>query len=275
MDDVTAVVIARSGRNGAVLATIALLVVACATPEPPKPPAAPPPPVVAAPEPPKPVAPPVPELSPAQAKAQGQKLANESVAQLQNGDEASAKHGLEQALALDPANDLAKKMMGQIKADPQKELGATFFRYTVQPDDSLSKIAQQYMGDRYRFYILAKYNDIQNPSRIAAGQVIKIPGKAPTAAVAPPVPPPPEPTPPPESKTLSDADAASQRDSVRQAQARRCEREAKQAFAHQNLAEAIDKWNCVLALEPDNEPARLERQKVLKLQEQLKKFDTK
>ncbi len=54
-----------------------------------------------------------------------------------------------------------------------------FFRYTVQRDDSLSKIAQQYLGDRFRFHILAKYNDISNPSKLAAGQVIKIPGRAP------------------------------------------------------------------------------------------------
>ena len=67
--------------------------------------------------------------------------------------------------------------MDQIKADAQKELGAVFFRYTVQRDDSLSKLAQQYLGDRFRFYILAKYNDIQNPSRLSAGQVIKLPGK--------------------------------------------------------------------------------------------------
>src|SRR5262249_22265555 len=76
-------------------------------------------------------------------------------------------------------------------ADAQKELGAQFFRYTVQRDDSLSKLAQQYLGDRFRFYILAKYNDIANPSRLAAGEVIKIPGRAqpapaPTAAPAQP-----------------------------------------------------------------------------------------
>ena len=120
-----------------------------------------------------------PELTPAQAKAQAQKLALEAVDQLQNGDEAAARQTLEKALALDPTNDLARKLQDQIKADAQKELGPVFFRYTVQRDDSLSKLAQQYMGDRFRFYILAKYNDIANPSRLAAGQVIKIPGRAP------------------------------------------------------------------------------------------------
>ena len=120
-----------------------------------------------------------PELSPAQAKAQAQKLALEAVDQLQNGDEIAARQTLAKALSLDPANDIAKKMNDQIAADAQKELGATFFRYTVARDDSLSKLAQQYLGDRFRFYILAKYNDISNPSRLAAGQVIKIPGRAP------------------------------------------------------------------------------------------------
>ena len=83
--------------------------------------------------------------------------------------------------------------MEQIKADAQKELGPVFFRYTVQRDDSLSKIAQQFMGDRFKFYILAKYNDISNPSRLAAGTVVKVPGKAPPpvrrrVAVAAPTP---------------------------------------------------------------------------------------
>ncbi len=138
----------------------------------------------AAPAPPVPAAPAAPELSPAQAKAQAQKLALEAVDHLQNGDEAGARQVLATALGLDPANDIARKMQEQINADAQKELGTAFFRYTVQRDDSLSKLAQQYLGDRLRFYILAKYNDMANPSRLAAGQVIKIPGKAPAAPPA-------------------------------------------------------------------------------------------
>ena len=122
------------------------------------------------------------EISPALAKPQAQKLTIEAVDQLQSGDEASARVTLEQALTLDPGNELARKLNDQIKADAQRELGSTFFRYTVQRDDSLSKLAQQYLGDRFRFYILAKYNEMPNPSRLAAGQVIKIPGRAPVAA---------------------------------------------------------------------------------------------
>src|SRR5581483_9960362 len=82
----------------------------------------------------------------------------------------------------DPANELGRKLRDQISADAEKELGTTFFRYTVQPGDSLSRLAQQYLGDRFRFWILAKYNEIPNPSKLAAGQVIKIPGRAPAPA---------------------------------------------------------------------------------------------
>ncbi|MEP7208114.1 MAG: LysM domain-containing protein [Casimicrobiaceae bacterium] len=123
-------------------------------------------------------------MSPAQAKAQAQKHVIDAVEQLQNGDEPAARQSVEHALALDPASDLARNLRDQIEADAQKELGSVFFRYTVQRDDSLSKLAQQYLGDRYKFYILAKYNDIANPGRLAAGQVIKIPGKAPIAPPA-------------------------------------------------------------------------------------------
>lgn len=178
------------------MAVAALLLAACATEPPaPKPAPAPAPAPAPPPEPVKPPPPPEPQLTPAQAKAQAQKLTIEAITQLQNGDEAGAQKTLEQALALDSGNDLAKKLMDQIKADPQKELGTVFFRYTVQRDDSMSKIAQQYLGDRYKFYILAKYNDIQIPGKLAAGQVIKIPGRQPPpSAPKPPAPAAPEPT---------------------------------------------------------------------------------
>ena len=169
------------GSCAVTVVAIATLVAGCATP-PPSPatsPAAAPAEAVA-----PPAAPAAPELSPAQAKAQAQKLALEAVDKLQNGDEPTARQLLSQAQALDATNDIARKMSDQIGADAQKELGAQFFRYTVQRDDSLSKLAQQYLGDRFRFYILAKYNDMANPSRLAAGQVIKIPGRAPATPPA-------------------------------------------------------------------------------------------
>ena len=169
-------------RISSLVIVAAVLAAACAEQPKKETPAAPPPAAAIPAAPPRPSEP---ELTPAQAKAQSQKLALEAVDQLQNGDEISARQTLAKALSLDPGNDIAKRMNDQIGADAQKELGPTFFRYTVARDDSLSKLAQQFLGDRYRFYILAKYNDITNPSRLAAGQVLKIPGRAPPPSAMP------------------------------------------------------------------------------------------
>jgi tetratricopeptide (TPR) repeat protein len=246
-------------------------------------------------------------LTPAQAKAQAQRLALDAVDQLQNGDEVSARQTLDKALALDPTNDLAKKLQDQIKADAQKELGPVFFRYTVQKDDSLSKLAQQYMGDRFRFYILAKYNDMASPNKLAAGQVIKIPGRQP--ATPPPIVAPPAPTSDvaapaaPEAKPRDDvadllqkgkdleakgdlegayaayieaakktpvnAEAVRRRDATRTALLRKLDREGTQAFQRQNLDLAITKWDRVLEIDPNNQKAKLERERCLELKRKM------
>ena len=292
------------GSCTAAIVAIAALVAGCATQ-----PAAPPPAPAAAPAETAPApAPAAPELSPAQAKAQGQKLALEAVDRLQNGDEAAARQLLSQAQGLDPSNEIARKMSDQISADAQKELGAVFFRYTVQRDDSLSKLAQAYLGDRFRFYILAKYNDMANPSRLAAGQVIKIPGREKPAppAVATPEPPPvappvaAEPAPPPASTPVAallakgrqleasgdlqgaygafseaaalspgNRDAILQRNAAKAALIRSYDREATQAFQRQNLDLAIAKWDRLLELDPSNQKAKLERERAMELKKRM------
>jgi tetratricopeptide (TPR) repeat protein len=294
-----------------------LLVAGCAsTPDsgPPKPaPAAPvaPAPEAAPPTSPPPAAEPAPaDVPPAIARPQAQKLALEAVDQLQNGDEAQARATLERALALDPNNDLARKLSDQIRADAQKELGPVFFRYTVQKDDTLSKLAQQFLGDRFRFYILAKYNDIANPSRLAAGQVIRIPGRAPPPGTVPPIAAPETapaaaaPAAPPEKprdeaaealakasqleksgnlegayaayvdvaqRYPGNAEAAKRRDASKTNLVRALDREASQAFQRQNLDLAIAKWDRVLEIDPNNKKARLERERALDLKRKVEK----
>ncbi len=296
-------------RSTAVALAAAAMVVGCATPPPAADSGTPAgtvaKPAATAPAPPPP--PPVPELTPAQAKAQAQRLALDAVDQLQNGDEATARQTLDKAIAVDPTNDLAKKLLDQIKADAQKELGPVFFRYTVQKDDSLSKLAQQYMGDRFRFYILAKYNDMASPNKLAVGQVIKIPGRQP--ATPPPVATPPAPTSDvaapaaPEAKPRDDvadllqkgkdleakgdlegayaayieaarktpvnAEAVRRRDATRTALLRKLDREGTQAFQRQNLDLAITKWDRVLEIDPNNQKAKLERERCVELKKKM------
>ncbi|MFO1310806.1 MAG: LysM domain-containing protein [Burkholderiales bacterium] len=245
-----------AARVAASLMVAAILVAGCATPEPPKPAPAPPPPAPVAPppEPVKPPPPPEPQLTPAQAKAQAQKLTVEAISQLQNGDEPGAQKSLEEAIKLDPSGDLARKLMDQIKADPQKELGTVFFRYTVQRDDSLSKIAQQYLGDRYKFYILARYNDIANPSKLAAGQVIKVPGRAP----APGTPKPPAPSSAPEPPADDAAAKATETATPRSAANQLMQQGADLAKAG-NLEGAYDAYREAALRDPGNRDAALQR----------------
>ena len=234
------------------------------------------------------------------------RLALQAVDQLQGGDDIGARATLEQAQKLDPNNELAKNLMNQINADAQRELGSTFFRYTVQPGESLSRLAQQYMGDRFRFWILAKYNDISNPSRLAAGQVIRIPGRQPATPppVVAPVEPPPvraaEPEPAKTDAALADAmkrgadqerannfegayatyvdvvarypsnaDALKKREATKTSLIRTLDREASQAFQRQNLDLAIAKWDRILELDPNNRKARLERERALDLKKRM------
>jgi LysM repeat protein len=288
---------------------VALLVAACAgaptAPSGTPPPASPAPPAADSAAPAAAAVPapaPTPELSPAAAKAQAQKLALEAVDQLQNGDEPAARATLEHATQLDPGNDLARKLSDQIRADAQRELGPVYFRYTVQKDDTLSKLAQQFLGDRFRFYILAKYNDIANPSRLAAGQVIRVPGRAPPPAPAatPPVDPAPTPPEPKPRDDIADAlkkvaelehtgnleaayfaytdlaqrypasaEAAKRRDASRATFLRQLDREATTAFQRQNLDLAIAKWDRMLEIDPGNRKARLERERALDLKRRL------
>jgi tetratricopeptide (TPR) repeat protein len=277
-----------------------------------------------------PAAPETPPLRTEQRVQTAQKLSTDALELLQNGEESSARSFLEHALRLDPGNEVARKLLDQIRADARAELGATNFAYTVQPGDSLAKIAQAFLGDRYRFYILAKYNGIGNPSRVAVGQVIKIPGQAPPKLIAtepaahsakPPVAPAPpaaarvatdpapvaaaEPTSPRRREAerlyaeglgfqksgntaraydaFKDAVgrdptfelAAQQRDAARRELIARYQRDATAAFHRQDLDGSIRNWDLLLALDPDDQNARLKRAQAVDLKQRLNKFNTK
>ena len=166
----------RTLRTSLTGAAALLLCAACETP--PKPAPAPPPPApaparVETPPPP----PPAPRVPTPEEKRRAEQLASESVNILQAGDMAAGRSVLDQALALDPNNELARLMLKQITVDPVAELGSANFSYTIQPGDSLARLAQRYLNDRHLFLILARYNNIANANSIAAGQSIKIPGK--------------------------------------------------------------------------------------------------
>ncbi len=291
----------------AFLITAAGLMAGCATPPPPAPP--PPETQVADPLPP----PPPPEVptgpaTPA-AQQQAQKIALSAMDLLEAGNEEQARSELQRALASDSNNKLAHNLLRQLSVDPVVALGKESFQYVVKPGETLSRIAQRFMGDLYSFYLLARYNDIKVPRQLAGGQVIRIPGKAPpvTRVVTPeppapapaptpvqapaPVPPPPAPEPvalvafrsAEAAERAGDLDrayteyrragdhpgAAPKAELLRKQLVARHTVLARTAFAKQDLDGTIGHWDRVLELDPSNETAKLERRKALELKKKL------
>ncbi len=220
-----------------------------------------------------------------------QRQAASAVDMLEAGQEEQAIAELQRALQNDPNNKLAQSLMRQIQSDPLAVLGREYFQYRVQPGESLSKIAQRFMGDLYQFYILARYNDMRVPKQLQAGQVIKVPGKAPSSAAAPPVaapsppsppppPPPPSPPPPPPSPVPAPmantpaapapaVDAAKVAERERLARVVTESKAARAAYARQDLLKAIVHWDIVLNLDPGNNSAKIERQRAVELKAKL------
>ncbi|MEO8278792.1 MAG: LysM peptidoglycan-binding domain-containing protein [Ideonella sp.] len=273
---------------------------------------------------------PAPPVSPA-LQQQAHKMALTAVESLEAGNEDQAKTDLESALAVDPNSKLALSLKKQISVDPIEALGRDSFSYTVRSSDTLSRIAGRFLGDIFSFYILARYNDIKVPRLVAAGQVLKIPGKAPppgsererereapapsprqaapTAAPVQPAPspapalPPPQPPaappapaePPAGVKAMQSAEAAekagdldralseynraagldqpaaaSKAAAVRRRMVANHTQAARSAMARQDLDGSIKSWDRVLAIDPSNDTARLERQRAITLRERLK-----
>ncbi len=205
-----------------------------------------------------------------------------AIEQLENGQEEAAVAELGRVLQADPAHRLAQSLMRQIKEDPVAILGRESFNYRVQAGESLSSIAGRFLKDVYLFYALARYNGIKVPRQVAGGQTIKVPGKAPppgpapgpTPAPAVPVTPPAAPAPVPAPVPASPAPAPASPAETKAAQVARLQREARAAFAKQDLVGAIRAWDRVLEIDPENRNAQLERQRAKDLCKRLNDLTT-
>jgi len=96
---------------------------------------------------------------------------------LQQGQTETARSQLTWALQEKPSLKVAKDLLDQLDTDPIEYLGEEHFTYRIEAGDSLSVIARDYLDDPLKFVILARYNEIQIPSELVTGQLIKIPGK--------------------------------------------------------------------------------------------------
>jgi len=146
----------------------ALLLVACTETAPKKAEPPPPEPEVVVPVEPEP--PPLEDLTPSG-------HIRRAIALIQQGDTAEARRHLNATLEKKPRNRVATSLLEQLDADPRQMLGAASFPYQVQSGESLSLIAKKFMGDPLMFVILARYNGIDDPSRLEVGRTLQIPEK--------------------------------------------------------------------------------------------------
>lgn len=97
---------------------------------------------------------------------------------LNDGDEDGAQKRLRPLLKANPNDPQANVLLESIKRDPVELLGPKSFAYTVQPGDTMITLSQRFLGNRLKFYQLARYNHVAKPIAISAGTVLRIPGES-------------------------------------------------------------------------------------------------
>jgi LysM repeat protein len=101
------------------------------------------------------------------------------LALLDAGDAKAAKKRIAAGLKRDPMNPSLLVLRDSIERDPKELLGPASWPYTVRAGDTMTELATRFLGNRLKAYQLARYNDVERPAGIAAGQVLRIPGNAP------------------------------------------------------------------------------------------------
>lgn len=112
------------------------------------------------------------------------------------GQRDQARADAQELVRQQPDDARAKSLLNQIDADPKVLLGAQNFAYKIRPGETLSLLAERFLGDKYLFYALARYNGIDAPGQAEVGRTIMVPG-TPREAPPPVAPPPHRRTPEP------------------------------------------------------------------------------
>ncbi|MBC3766662.1 LysM peptidoglycan-binding domain-containing protein [Neptunicella marina] len=94
---------------------------------------------------------------------------------LENGEEGQAKAEINAYLLAVPKSTRARILLDQIEQDISNYFPKESFDVKLTSGESLSTLAKKYLGSPLKFYALAKYNDIDNASKVNIGQTIRIP----------------------------------------------------------------------------------------------------
>jgi len=177
------------------------------------------------------------------------------VSLLDQGEEKSARRKLDMMLKRDPTDARSRALLDSISADPVAALGAQSFAYRVEAGDTMQGIAQRFLGDRMKFYLLARYNQVAVPASLKPGQTIRVPGVRPKETPAPTPRPRPEPAPAPVSKPAPSAAAPAPAPAPRTADPRRAARLRSAGLTALNkgqVGNAVGLLSQALRLDPGN-----------------------
>lgn len=108
------------------------------------------------------------------------------IATLGRGDAKAATRKLDGMIKHNPDDARSRLLLQTITEDPVATLGSTSFAYAVRRGETLRDLAQRFLGNGDKFYLLARYNSIAVPDAVEPGQTIRIPGTAPAASAPPP-----------------------------------------------------------------------------------------
>lgn len=139
---------------------------------------------------------------PVQDAAWGMERIKEAISLLNEGKSAEARVQLLHALNARPGDMIARSLLKQIDTDPKVLLGTEHHSYVLKEGDTMSGLAQRFLGDPLMSYALARYNGLASPTSISPGQSIIVPGKRKAAVAAV------RKAPPPAAKKPSTASAA-------------------------------------------------------------------
>lgn len=143
----------------------------------------------------------------------------EAIKLLNKGDAERARRVLARVLERQPGDQIAADLLRQIDTPAATLLGARHFTYVTKAGDTMSNLADRFLGNPTRFYALSRYNDIAAPEDLRPGQSLRIPGverqeavkkprKAPAQAAQGSTPAPATARPAPVAKTADPARAA-------------------------------------------------------------------
>jgi len=89
------------------------------------------------------------------------------------GEYARAQQEFLTALRYNPGHAEAANILKEHELEGKHVKG--YLVHTIQPDESISMLAQRYYGDYRKFHIIAEYNGLEDATRVTVGQRLKIP----------------------------------------------------------------------------------------------------